>query len=448
MKYMVLYTDGSARPNPGKTGYGVHGYIGEEGTFKIIDNKWLMTTEGYKPKKDKEKYTLLKPDYIIERYGSYKNSDTNNKAELDAAIEALKIAKERLTKDDKLYLIADSEYVVRFINNTINNKEGNYNSNQEYLKILKDLIKSLDFNFTVERVDGHAGILGNEEADTLSNIGRNLKYDNNENHIFKDILVDPKTYWFYEPDINEFLKKSKKLLITLKNNTILDNHNLHCVTNYKRKDIDEIGKKDPKIQYSIINSGKDNKEINLILDYIKDGSDMLKPYAINLAEVLNKKIARKLSLYGKDYINKKRIMFEVVETNDSTPIILALEIFPESLSWYTVKHFKHLYDLKNELDNKSEKMKILDIKDLIYDNLKETKVNVETDSFKLPLVFRVNIPEPSLFSKLKKEINKVLFVYKENDSVIYDTFIYIETINGEWMIESAYFTKIRFKKNK
>ena len=449
MKYMVLYTDGSARPNPGRTGYGVHGYIGEEGSFKTIDNKWTMTTTGYVPKKDKSKYVELKPDYIIERYGRYEDSDTNNKAELDAAIEALKIAKERLTENDKLHIIADSEYVVRFINNTINGKEGNYNSNQEYLKTLKELVENLDFNFTIERVDGHAGILGNEEADTLSNIGRNLKNkDINNRHVYKDLIIDPIEYWFYEPVINEFLKKNKKLLITLKNDTILNNENLHCITNYKRKNIDEIGKKDPEIQYSVINSKDNVNEINIVTNIIKDGTDILKPFAINLAELLNKKIARKLNLYKEDYLIKKKVMFEIIETTDSNPIVVAVEIFPVSLSWYTVGHFKELYRIKKEYDSGDKKIKTIDIKDLVFENIKESKFYIETDTFKVPLIFRVNIPEPSLFTKLKKEIKKIEFIYKENKDVIYDTSIYIETINGEWEIETVQFTKIRFKKKK
>ena len=447
MKYMVLYTDGSARPNPGRTGYGIHGYIGEEGSFKTIDNKWVITTTGYVPKKDKSKYVELKPDYIIERYGRYEDSDTNNKAELDALIEALKMAKQRLTKDDKLHIIADSEYVVRFVNNTINGKESNYNSNQEYLKQIKDLIDEIDFEFTIERVDGHAGILGNEEADTLSNIGRNLKNkDINNRHVFKELIVDPIEYWFYEPVINEFVKKSKKLLITLKNDTILKDENLHCITNYKRKNIDEIGKKDPEIQYTIIRSKDKIEELDLVMNIIKDDTDMLKPYAINLAELLNKKIARKLHLYKEDYLIKRKVIYEVIETTDSNPVAIAVEIFPVSLSWYTVEHFRHLYNIKEEYE--TGKINKLDIKELLFDNIKEPRFYVKTDTFKVPLIFRVNIPEPSLFTKLKKEITKIEFLYKENNSVIYDTAIYVETNNGEWMIETTYFTKIRFKKKK
>jgi len=447
MKYMVLYTDGSARPNPGRTGYGVHGYVGEEGSFKIIDNKWLMTNVGYVPKKDKSKYVLIEPDYVIEKYGRYEDSATNNQAEVDAAIEALKIGRDRLTKDDKLHIVADSEYVVRFINNVISNKINNYNSNKDHLDRLTKLLKDIDFELTIERIDGHTGALGNEEADTLSNIGRNLKNtDMNNRHIHKELIINPLEYWFYEPNINEFLKKNKKLLITLKNNTILDNNNLHCITNYKRKNIDEIGKKDPDIQYDIISSKKDIKEIELIMSVIKDNTDMLKPYAINLSELLNKHIARKLHLYGLDYLIKRRNMFEVIETTDSNPVIVAVEIFPESLSWYTVEHFKELYKIKNDIDN--DNVKILDIKDDIFENIKKDKFNIKGDTFSVPLVFRVNIPEPSLFTKLKKHLTKVWLVYKENDNVIHDTAIYIETDDGEWMLESAYFAKIRFKKSK
>lgn len=447
MKYMVLYTDGSARPNPGISGYGIHGYIGEEGNFKTIDNKWVMTSVGYVNKKDKNRYVNITPDYIIEKYGRYEESTTNNQAELDALIEAIKIAKERLTKEDRLHIIADSEYVVRFVNSVLNNIKVDYNSNIPYLNKIKELMKDIEFQFTIERVDGHSGILGNEEADTLSNIGRNLKNtDMNKKHVYKELIIDPVEYWFYEPDINEFLKKNKKLLITLKNNTILNDKNLHCITNYKRKNIDEIGKKDPDINYAIIHTNKPVKEINLILEEAKDGTDLLKPYVIDLSEVLNKKTSRKLHLYGKDYIKKRRVIFDVIETTDSNPVVLAMEIFPESLSWYTVEHFKQLYEIKNLLEK--NEVKYLDIKEEIYKNIKNNRFTIETDKFKIPLVFRVNIPEPSLFTKLKKEIKNIYLLYKEKDNIIYDTCIYIETENNEWMLETNFFSKIRFKKSK
>ena len=448
MKYMVLYTDGSARPNPGRTGYGVHGYIGDEGSFKTIDSKWVMTTQGYRNKKDKSKYTGLKPDYIIEKYGRNEDSSTNNQAELDALIEALIIGIERLKEEDALHIIADSEYVVRYVNNILNGKNADYNSNVPYLEKIKELMGKIKFTMSIERVDGHAGVLGNEEADSLSNIGRNLKNNDLESrHVFKEIIVDPTEYWFYEPVINDFLKKNKKLLISLKNEPILNNSNLHCVTNYKRKSVDEIGKKDPSINYTIIENEKPVEEIELIYNYVRaEKDDMLKPYVINLSEVLNKRIAVKLHLYKEDYLIKRKIMFEVVETTDSTPIILATEIFPQSLSWYTVEHFRELYKFKNEYDNKNSKVKTLDIKDLILENIKEKKVTIETDTFKTNLVFRINIPEPSLFSNLKKKLDKVELLYKENDEVIYDTCIFISTIDGQWMIETNAFGKIRFKK--
>jgi len=449
MKYMVLYTDGSARPNPGITGYGVHGYVGEEGKFKSIDSKWTMTTNGYVTRKEKEKHTELKPDYIIEKYGRNEDSNTNNQAELDALIEAIIVAKKRLNPEDKLHIIADSEYVVRFVNNILSGKNTEYNSNVPYLNKIKELMSDIEFEFTIERVDGHAGILGNEEADSLSNIGRNLKNtDMERRNIFKEIIVDPIEYWFYEPVINEFLKKNKKLLLTLKNTTILNNKNLHCVTNYKRKNVDEIGKKDPSITYTIIKNNDTIEEIDLIYNIALDGSDMLKPYVINLSEVLNKKVAKKLHIYKEDYIVKKKTMFEIIETTDSTPVILATEVFPQSLSWYTIEHFKNLYDLKNEFDKKDERLKIIDIKDLIFENIKEDKFVLDTDDFKTTLKFRLNLPEPSLFTNLKKKLENVYLVYKQNDQVVYDTFIYIVTNDGEWMVETNAFSKLKFKKKK
>ena len=383
MKYMVLYTDGSAKPNPGETGYGIHGYIGKEGTFKTVENKWLMTDKGYLPKKEAKKHILIEPELIIERYGKLDNSDTNNQAELDAIIFTLELAIERLEKDDKLHIIADSKYVTNYASQHLNNNTPSYNGNESHLSKLRELLDKIEFEITISRVDGHIGILGNEEADRLSNMGRYLNL-NGKKEIDKILIMDPKDYWFYEPDINAFLAKNKKLLITLKNTTIFDNKNLHCVTNYKKKHIEEIGKKDPEIKYSLIRSEKDVEEIDLLLKYSKDNSDMEKPYAISLADILNKKIARRLHIYKEDYLRKIRTMFDMIVTAENNPVVLATEIFPESLSWYTVKYFKELYKIKNEIDN--DNINKIDITDIIFDNLKKPKIIIDTKDVKIQLI--------------------------------------------------------------
>jgi len=255
MKYMVTYVDGSARPNPGITGWGLHSYIGEEGEFKQIKSKFIASDKGYVSKKMKSKVKQIKPTLIIERYGKNKKSDTNNTAELDAFYEAIKLAKEYLNKGDKLTILTDSEYVRNLIAGYLKTGKHNYKSNLKQIDEILKYLKDIRFDLEILKVEAHIGQIGNEEADRLSNIGRKLKLGDKDS-VYKEVKVDFKDYWFHKPDVNEFISKDKKILLVLKNDTILDDKNLYTITNYKKKDIAEIGKKGNFVNYDIIRSNK------------------------------------------------------------------------------------------------------------------------------------------------------------------------------------------------
>ena len=69
--HSVIYTDGSARPNPGNIGWGVHGYIYQNITDKpIIVQKHTITNKGYLyPEKFKDDVSPVEPiEYIDIEY--------------------------------------------------------------------------------------------------------------------------------------------------------------------------------------------------------------------------------------------------------------------------------------------------------------------------------------------------------------------------------------------
>ena len=139
MKKIDIYTDGACRGNPGPGGWGA---------------------------------LLIYKDADKTIYGGEKNT-TNNRMEMTAIIEALKIVK----MDCEITLYTDSKYVMDGITKWLPNwkKKGWITSNKKPVKN-KDLWQILEEciskqNIEWQWVKGHAGITGNEKADELANQG-------------------------------------------------------------------------------------------------------------------------------------------------------------------------------------------------------------------------------------------------------------------------------------
>ena len=139
MKKIDIYTDGACRGNPGPGGWGA---------------------------------LLIYKDADKTIYGGEKNT-TNNRMEMTAIIEALKIVK----MDCDITLYTDSKYVMDGITKWLPNwkNKGWITSNKKPVKN-KDLWQILEEciskqNIEWQWVKGHAGIPGNEKADELANQG-------------------------------------------------------------------------------------------------------------------------------------------------------------------------------------------------------------------------------------------------------------------------------------
>lgn len=155
---LTFYTDGASRGNPGRGGWGVY--------IEMVKDKL----------------------YTSNLSGAEKDT-TNNKMELQAAIEALRYTKKNLAKiikneEVKIKIKLDSKYVKTGITEWIINWEKNgwkgankkpvLNKDlwQELLNLkdtINDKLKGHNFpEIKWEYVEGHAGIKGNEIADKLA----------------------------------------------------------------------------------------------------------------------------------------------------------------------------------------------------------------------------------------------------------------------------------------
>ena len=141
LKTLEIYTDGSSLGNPGPGGWGT----------VVVDN-----------------------DKIIKEIGGGEKNTTNNRMELQAAIEALKyIIKEKILE---VTIYADSAYVLNGITSWIFGWEKNgwktANKkpvlNQELWQELVSLTRSFKGKIIWQKVKGHSGHVYNDKADEIA----------------------------------------------------------------------------------------------------------------------------------------------------------------------------------------------------------------------------------------------------------------------------------------
>ncbi len=131
----TIFTDGSSRGNPGPGGWGA----------------------------------IISDEKKIQEIGGRESQTTNNRMELSAAIEALK-----LNPSEPIIVLSDSEYVIKGITEWIHGwiKRGWKNSqkkaviNQDLWERLYDVSQGKDI--TWKYVRGHQGTPGNERCDVIA----------------------------------------------------------------------------------------------------------------------------------------------------------------------------------------------------------------------------------------------------------------------------------------
>jgi len=141
-KEIEIYTDGSSLGNPGPGGWG---------TVVVIDGK------------------------IVEELGGHNKDTTNNRMELQAAIEALKYMNKH-QKEHTVTIHADSSYVLNGITSWIFGWEKNgwrtANKkpvlNQEIWQELIALVREFKGKIVWQKVKGHSGHVYNDKADEIA----------------------------------------------------------------------------------------------------------------------------------------------------------------------------------------------------------------------------------------------------------------------------------------
>lgn len=128
-----MYVDGASRNNPGKAGIGI---------------------------------VIKKSDTVVAKHGYYVGIKTNNEAEYLALIIGLFIAKELISSQDMLYIMSDSELLVRQL-------KGEYKVKSLILRPYHTHVLILLEQFTYSLC--HVRREFNQDADALANDGIDAK---------------------------------------------------------------------------------------------------------------------------------------------------------------------------------------------------------------------------------------------------------------------------------
>lgn len=201
----VMYTDGSAYPNPGNNGGGCHGYVFTSNDFKKNGDKptgFTVTNQGYLTNKElSEDVAVVKPSYYYNAIYPYTKSGTNNQAELLAINDTIHILTNELLIEN-IIIYTDSTYSIGVFNKVSKDlKDRKWldlsRPNMDIANTLADtLLTCSDINIEVRKVKAHGTDVGNNAADRLAYAARevmaNNKISKKVNPIYK---LQPGKYW-------------------------------------------------------------------------------------------------------------------------------------------------------------------------------------------------------------------------------------------------------------
>ncbi len=447
----VLYTDGSARPNPGNIGWGVHGYTYQNITDKpIIVQKHTITDHGYLyPEHIKEHMKSITPEEYIDIVGSLDtNCGTNNQAEISAIQTALNHIIE--TEVTKLLLLSDSEYSINMIKDYMKTKRrSNYAANSELWGTVYDAVDAcLAKNITMvfKWIKGHSANVGNDISDYLSVIGTNHSID--EKQILNKTISPAKKYWDGEVVDNPFLSFNRCYFNSQSRFNIIGQY---FIADPGPNDL-SLGKRTSETGLAVIKLHQPDP----ILEQIKDkqfsvNNEMNNIIMINLDKVYTPQVYKYLNTYGK-YCLLKNKRFNSLDFIDNKPI--TVEINPIGLSLKAIEAFNVLEGLLEKYHCDCNSVTTIDITDRFYEletikkkeqlvlkkelsnGIKNIDIFTDIDgkNTKIPLVLSIDLPNRNKLKKLETSSPKIKLILwsKNNFSFRYCCMIESDLGIGIW----------------
>lgn len=480
---LVLYTDGSANPNPGYVGWGANGYI-----YKITENpkkhdlhESILTDKGYISIADfdseSKDYKIVDPVTFLTFYGSHKELSTNNVAEMLAMKKSLEYIVNNYTYFENIQIFTDSNYVQKgicewsegWIKTNWVKRDGEEVSNrplwEEVLSVV-DKVKKISPAVSIDWVKGHKDHLGNLMADCLasngSNDSANMIYDEKYN------VSDAKDYFINKVDINPILSVPRMIF---NSDPAKNNKGLYYMVKPSKPDID-IGVNDINTTYCIVYL----KEPDAVLETIRQrqsevSKNRTSTFLAKTDTILNQKYYQWIknnvyqSLKRKSQDDNSLLFFNnspiTIELNPAGLSFRAIEyfgylehVFSEYLSDKTKKSFTYtetdITDKFFYIEEKKVKKEIKLVKRLkpeIKPGFKNTslEVNVGGDTFKIPMSLGLDLPDRNVLKKLEEENPKITLITRKESEKLYRYLIIVSTDSSDSIWSNLSTTSIFLK---
>jgi len=334
--HAIFYVDGSAYPNPGYWGAGLHGYMyGENSIGKKSGDKpnnYIISNLGYLETNNAAKleYQTVIPTFYMDGYTTHDGVGTNNTAEVVGIIEAINyvVNYSSTTNTVKSLIIkTDSKYAIHIYDKLLKDPEWRLTvtKNVEYWEMMENAInyaKANGLDIAVTKVLGHSTSLGNNLADRLAYLGRELSTRNSKN----DIVIKATTGKYWKPKIEKHPLIPYKQLFFLNGQTEIP---MYAILNYKT-DV-EPGKKSHEASFGLVMPKNKIPEIeNVMTEYMKHLKGINLISSVNLDVLYSQFVYHYHKLFGNDIFSFNYRGRRYLSALEGEPIVT--EVYPPGLA--------------------------------------------------------------------------------------------------------------------
>lgn len=356
-KGVVIYTDGSARPNPGNIGWGVHGFLyTTEPTARGSGlSSQLLTKQGYVPfsQKGKADLAIVHPIEYYDFFGAGEITASNNAAEVDALYYALEKLK---TADvEVIQVYTDSEYLRRGLNEWVHQwadrnwrrEDGSPIPNAFHWKRLLDefnTVKARGIKLTIDWVKGHSDNFGNIIADKLATIAVLYSMDQVRH---SECQVSPaQGYWKSEVERHPFIHFKRMYF----NSTPEFNVSGQYYIAEPGGDDFVVGKKLPETSFSVVKLKEPDRVIEVVKSCQFEAANAINAIMfMRLEKVYSPDVFPYIEQHGKYALLQSARSSLGLSFLDKTPV--TLEINPSGQSLRAIESFGFLEELLERFEH-------------------------------------------------------------------------------------------------
>lgn len=397
--HVILYTDGSCRPNPGWGGWGFHGYIYYNEPQKRGSGckDGTPTKTGYIPGTSKTLDITL--TCYIDGYGAEGALPvaTNNTAELIAAIRALQVIQSeeaRSYMEDRLasvMVFADSQYVCQAVNEWgpirrqkgWRNDRGDEMSNAHLLESLLTLVDRIrqggvELNFAWVPAHQKGEYLGNDIADQHSNRGRvmamNQRYGETQQEHIR--FSPPQGYWTQSFDTDPMFCQPQWFFLGRDEPLQVEGQYVYYLAETGHKN-DLLHRSNPSASYTVLITPTLNPQLDVIKQAMHQlGRDLVTqgPIRVRLNNLWSPEPLQDYHTSGLTTFLRDSKTQQIRTYND---VPVAEEVKPAYLTYQGIDQFDALRVLLEQyLQGSSKTLHVTDITDTLFDFKTKAKTNV------------------------------------------------------------------------